>query len=110
MKTKISIALNIILVVVLIAMYVEHQVSDQYYKEFTGFVLSSSAAQIKAGNSKLVSDVMNEVDGRPTYADLISIYEKLNTKKSAEQTVPSDGHKPSSRVPSDGPAAPADAH
>lgn len=28
----------------------------------------------------------------------------------AEQAVPSDGHKPSSRVPSDGPTAPADAH
>ena len=27
-----------------------------------------------------------------------------------EQVVPSDGHKPSSRVPSDGPTAPADAH
>ena len=31
-------------------------------------------------------------------------------KEEAEQDVPSDGHKPSSRVPSDGPAAPADAH
>jgi hypothetical protein len=30
--------------------------------------------------------------------------------KDAEQVVPSDGHKPSSRVPSDGPIAPADAH
>ena len=28
----------------------------------------------------------------------------------AEQAVPSDGHKPSSRVPSDGSTAPADAH
>jgi hypothetical protein len=28
----------------------------------------------------------------------------------AEQDVPSDGHKPSSHVPSDGPTAPADAH
>jgi len=28
----------------------------------------------------------------------------------AEQAVPSDGHKPSSRIPSDGPTAPADAH
>ena len=28
----------------------------------------------------------------------------------SEQAVPSDGHKPSSRVPSDGPTAPADAH
>ena len=27
-----------------------------------------------------------------------------------EQVVPSDGHKPSSRIPSDGPIAPADAH
>ena len=27
-----------------------------------------------------------------------------------EQAVPSDGHKPSTRVPSDGPTAPADAH
>ena len=27
-----------------------------------------------------------------------------------EQDVPSDGHKPSNRVPSDGPTAPADAH
>jgi hypothetical protein len=30
--------------------------------------------------------------------------------RKAEQDVPSDGHKPSSRVPSDGPTAPADAH
>jgi hypothetical protein len=81
MKTKISIALNIILIVVLIAMYVEHRVSDHYYKEFTGFVLSSTAAQIQAGNSKLVSNVLNEVKGDPTYGDLISIYEKLNSKR-----------------------------
>ena len=33
-----------------------------------------------------------------------------NKNKEAEQAVPSDGHKPSSRVPSDGPTAPADAH
>lgn len=31
-------------------------------------------------------------------------------QKRSEQAVPSDGHKPSSRVPSDGPTAPADAH
>ena len=30
--------------------------------------------------------------------------------KEGEQAVPSDGHKPTSRVPSDGPTAPADAH
>jgi tetratricopeptide (TPR) repeat protein len=30
--------------------------------------------------------------------------------KTSEQAVPSDGHKPSSHVPSDGPTAPADAH
>ena len=91
MKTKISIALNIILVISLIAIYVGHQVSDHYYKEFTGFVLSSSARQIQAGNSKLVSDILNEVHGRPTYGDLISIYEKLNAKTSAEQDAPSNG-------------------
>jgi hypothetical protein len=31
-------------------------------------------------------------------------------KQQIEQAVPSDGHKPSSRIPSDGPTAPADAH
>jgi GH15 family glucan-1,4-alpha-glucosidase len=31
-------------------------------------------------------------------------------KSKSEQVVPSDGHKPTSRVPSDGPTAPADAH
>ena len=33
----------------------------------------------------------------------------LNGSGKAEQAVPSDGHKPSSRAPSDGPTAPADA-
>jgi hypothetical protein len=91
MKTWISIALNIILVGVVIAMYVGRQVSGHYYKEFTGFVLSSAARQIQAGNSKLVSDILNEVHGRPTYGDLISIYEKLNAKTSAEQEGASNG-------------------
>ena len=90
MKTMISIALNIILVVALIVMYVGHQISDHYYKEFTGFVLSGSSRQIQAGNSKLVSDILNEVHGKPTYGNLISIYEKLNKKESAEKHAPSD--------------------
>ncbi len=33
-----------------------------------------------------------------------------NKQQEAEQAVPSDGHKPSSRVPSDGSTTPADAH
>lgn len=77
MNTKISIALNIILVIALISMYIGHQASDHYYKEFTGFVLSGAARQIQAGNSKLVSDVLNEVHEGPTYGDLILITEKL---------------------------------
>ncbi len=35
---------------------------------------------------------------------------KTKEDKQAEQAMPSDGHKPTSRVPSDGPTAPADAH
>ena len=92
MKTKISIALNIILVVALIAMYAGHQVSDHYYKEFTGFVLRDSAIEIQAGNSKLVSDVLGAVHGRPTYRDLISIHERLNTNNPAEQAVDGNPH------------------
>jgi len=34
----------------------------------------------------------------------------INVTPNVEQAVPSDGHKPSSRAPSDGPTAPADAH
>jgi hypothetical protein len=41
-------------------------------------------------------------------AELLQLPESL--KKSAEQAVPSDGHKPSSHDPSDGPTTPADAH
>lgn len=36
--------------------------------------------------------------------------ENQEAEQEAEQAVPSDGHKPSNRAPSDGPTAPADAH
>jgi len=40
--------------------------------------------------------------------DRLTVIPLLNPN--AEQAVPSDGHKPTCRVPSDGPTAPADAH
>ncbi|CAN5900494.1 hypothetical protein BH11VER1_BH11VER1_11260 [soil metagenome] len=86
MKTNISIVLNIILVATLFMMYAVHEVRDHYYKEFTGFVLSSCAAQIEAGNSLMVRDVLNQVHGRPSYEDLTSIYRKLNAEKPAESS------------------------
>ncbi len=92
MKTKISIGLNILLVGALGAMYLKHSLADHYYREFTGFVLRTSADQIKAGNSALVRDVLGDVHGRPSYGDLISTLGKLKTDKSAEQHAGSDHH------------------
>jgi hypothetical protein len=53
---------------------------------------------------------MSEEEQRIWSDRAIKRLKEIEQEKDAEQAVPSDGHKPSSRVPSDGPTAPADAH
>ena len=91
MKTKISIILNIVLVIALGMVVLGHALSDHYYKEFTGFVLRKSAEQVKAGHSDLVIQVLASVKGRPTYGDLISTLDKLKTKE-PEQAMDGNPH------------------
>lgn len=53
---------------------------------------------------------MSEEEQRIWKDRAIKRLKEIEQEKDAEQAVPSDGHKPSSRVPSDDPTAPADAH
>ena len=79
MKTKISIILNILLVIALGMVVLGHALSDHYYIEFTGFVIRKPAEQVKAGHLDLVIQVLGSIKGQPTYGDLISMLDKLNT-------------------------------
>ena len=94
MKTTISVLLNIVLVIVLGIVVLYQTISDHYYKEFTGFVLRKSAAQIEAGHSELVSQVLRNVKGRPTYGDLIQTLDKLKTKDAEQAVAPNRSSAP----------------
>ena len=100
MKTKISIGLNILLIIALGIMWFDHTFKNHYYKEFTGFVLRKSAAQIEAGNEDLVRRVLSKVKGRPTYGDLISTLEKLKTEVAEQAVAPNRSLPPSQKSPS----------
>lgn len=52
-------------------------------------------------------EISGEID---SFQKDLLIRNPATEKREGEQALPSDGHKPSSRVPSDGPTAPADAH
>ena len=55
--------------------------------------------------------IVTPIELAEQYAGIIDqIVRSIRINEEGEQVVPSDGHKPSSRVPSDGPSAPADAH
>jgi hypothetical protein len=85
MKTKISIALNILLVAVL------GVVTYYFYRVVRGamavsaMIMLSAADKIDAGKSERVSEIFKEVPIRPTFHDMHSISEKLDA---IEPTVP----------------------
>lgn len=85
-----------VLVIAIITMCFLRYVEDHYYKEFTGFVLMEAATQIEAGNSEHVREVLSEVRGKPTRVDLVSIWQKLKTRKPIDQNavdgVPDSGN------------------
>lgn len=78
MKLVVSISINIILLVSLGGLWLTHQLSDHYYRKYTGFVLRESAARIEAGKEPEVKEILRQVKGRPTYAELTSVFRKLN--------------------------------
>jgi hypothetical protein len=80
---------------------------DVKFKKTSEFsvVAETSVGYMTSKNPKDLTDVQRE-----RIFNLVYILSMQRSPIKSEQVVPSDGHKPSSRVPSDGPTAPADAH
>jgi len=77
----ISIVLNLVLLIVIGIGQVGRAASEYYYEDFTGSVLRESARQIEAGNAARVVEVLKQIQGRPTYTDLIAILGRLNPER-----------------------------
>ncbi|BCU79090.1 hypothetical protein [Luteolibacter sp. LG18] len=76
MKT-LSIVLNVVLLIGLVIVYFNRSVEQHFYAEFTGMVLQESARQIEAGKSARVAEILKENRGRPTYAELVAMLQRL---------------------------------
>ena len=86
-----SLILNVLLVIAvgwLAIGRLNDMVTHHYYGEYAGFVLHDAAAQIQAGHSDLVVQVLGGLPQPPTYGDLGAAADKLEKKDPEPSAVP----------------------
>ena len=87
MKTRLSVALNILLVAALGVLAISTYVSDAEYRQTIKVILLYAAKKIDAGKPELVSSILKEVPRHPNRDQLFSMVKKLAEIETTEQAV-----------------------
>ena len=95
-KLSISVALNAILMVVLLAMFIRNAVISEYYQMFAGTMVRRAIEGIERGKYAEVSKVLKSVPSQPAYSDLVAAAQALGSlDETAEDRHPTAPSAPS---------------
>ena len=91
MKTKLSVALNILLVAALGIVALSNRIREERYRQITKILMLTAASKIDSGKPESVSRILKDVSRVPRKEDLFSMVEKLSAINSADQVGAPDG-------------------